>query len=145
MKNHYPLQGLHGTNYKAQASHLAMIVLLDMTLANLDKCCLNLGNISAVPSTLYRRTVEKCGGNMKGTVYSKPSCIQCEMTKMYLNQHKIKFETVDVFENEGVLEKIKSYGFQGMPVVVLDDNFANAWAGYNPDRLAELEKGNKYD
>nr|DAY42269.1 MAG TPA: glutaredoxin-like protein [Caudoviricetes sp.] len=82
---------------------------------------------------------------MKVTVYSKSSCIQCEMTKMYLDQHKIKFETVDVFETEGVLEKIKSYGFKGMPVVVLDDNFDNAWVGYNLDRLEELEKGNKYD
>lgn len=42
---------------------------------------------------------------MKVTVYSKPSCIQCEMTKMYLDQNKIRFETVDVFETEGVLEK----------------------------------------
>lgn len=80
---------------------------------------------------------------MKVTVYSKPSCIQCEMTKMYLDQNKIKFETVDVFETEGALEKIKSYGFQGMPVVVIDDNFENAWVGYNPDRLEELAKGNK--
>ncbi len=30
-----------------------------------------------------------------------------------------------------------------MPVVVLDDNFDNAWVGYNLDRLEELEKGNK--
>lgn len=80
--------------------------------------------------------------NLKVTVYSKPSCIQCEMTKMYLDQHKIKFKTVDVFETEGALEKIKSYGFKGMPVVVPDDNFDNAWVGYNLDRLEELEKGN---
>lgn len=82
---------------------------------------------------------------MKVTVYSKPSCIQCEMTKMDLDQHKIKYETVDVFESAGVLEKIKLYGFKSMPVVVIDDNFDNAWAGYNPDRLEALAKGNKYD
>lgn len=80
---------------------------------------------------------------MKVTVYSKPSCIQCEMTKMYLDQNKIKYKTVDVFETKGVLEKIKSYGFKGMPAVVLDDNFDNVWVGYNLDRLEELEKGNK--
>ena len=83
--------------------------------------------------------------DLKVTVYSKPSCMQCEMTKMYLDLHKIKFETVDVFEAAGVLEKIKLYGFKSMPVVVIYDNFDNAWAGYNPDRLEALAKGNKYD
>jgi len=73
---------------------------------------------------------------------SKVQYIQGDVSKLEDCQRIVK-ETVDVFENEGVLEKIKSYGFQGMPVVVLDDNFANAWAGYNPDRLEELEKGNK--
>ena len=58
---HYPLQGLHGINYKAQVSHLAMIVLMDMILANPDKCCLSSQKVNAVPSTLYRRKENKHG------------------------------------------------------------------------------------
>nr|DAS38482.1 MAG TPA: glutaredoxin-like protein [Caudoviricetes sp.] len=46
------------------------------------------------------------------TVYSKPNCIQCEMTKMWLNQNKIQFETVDVSEHPEKLEEIKLNGFQ---------------------------------
>ena len=69
------------------------------------------------------------------TVYSKPNCIQCEMTKIWLDQNKISYDTVDVIANPKELERIKSLGFKAMPVVTLDKNFNNAWAGFNVDRL----------
>lgn len=74
------------------------------------------------------------------TVYSKPNCIQCEMTKIWLDQNKILYDTVDVIEHPEVLEEIRSLGFQSMPVVTLDENFNNAWVGYNLDRLLELKE-----
>lgn len=74
------------------------------------------------------------------TVYSKPNCMQCEMTKMWLNQNKIPYDTVDVIANPKELEKIKLLGFQAMPVVTLDNDFNNAWVGYNLDRLIELKE-----
>ena len=74
------------------------------------------------------------------TVYSKPNCIQCEMTKMWLNQNKIQFETVDVSEHPEKLEEIKLNGLQQLPVVTLDKYFENAWSGFNVDRLEELKE-----
>nr|DAK49791.1 MAG TPA: NrdH [Caudoviricetes sp.] len=74
------------------------------------------------------------------TVYSKQNCIQCEMTKIWLNQNKIPYDTVDVIKNPEALEEIKSLGFKSMPVVTLDKNFDNAWVGYNLDRLLELKE-----
>lgn len=74
------------------------------------------------------------------TVYSKPNCIQCEMTKMWLTQNKIKFESVDVSEHPEKLEEIKLNGFQQLPVVTLDKYFENAWSGFNVDRLEELKE-----
>ena len=74
------------------------------------------------------------------TVYSKPNCIQCEMTKMWLNQNKIEFESVDVSEHPEKLEEIKLNGFQQLPVVTLDKYFENAWSGFNVDRLEELKE-----
>lgn len=73
-------------------------------------------------------------------VYSKPNCIQCEMTKMWLNQNKIQFESVDVSEHPEKLEEIKLNGFQQLPVVTLDKYFENAWSGFNVDRLEELKE-----
>ena len=74
------------------------------------------------------------------TIYSKPNCIQCEMTKMWLNQNKIQFESVDVSEHPEKLEEIKLNGFQQLPVVTLDKYFENAWSGFNVDRLEELKE-----
>ena len=79
------------------------------------------------------------------TVYSKPNCIQCEMTKIWLNQNKIPYDTVDVIENPEALEEIKSLGFKSMPVVTLDKNFDNAWVGFNLDRLLELIEENPFN
>lgn len=74
------------------------------------------------------------------TVYSKPNCIQCEMTKIWLDQNKIPYDTVDVIEHPESLEEIRLLGFKSMPVVTLDKNFDNAWSGYNLDRLLELKE-----
>ena len=74
------------------------------------------------------------------TVYSKPNCIQCEMTKIWLDQNKIQFESVDVSEHPEKLEEIKLNGFQQLQVVALDEHFDNAWSGFNVDRLEELKE-----
>lgn len=44
-------------------------------------------------------------------VYSKPNCVQCEMTKEFLKQNNVEFEEVNVFEEEEALELIKLHGF----------------------------------
>ena len=73
-------------------------------------------------------------------VYSKPNCIQCEMTKIWLDQNKIQYESVNVYDHPEKLEEIKLNGFQQLPVVTLDEYFDNAWSGYNLDRLEELKE-----
>lgn len=75
------------------------------------------------------------------TVYSKPRCMDCMYTKMYLDQNKIKYENVDIEANPGAFELLKHYGFTSLPVVVIDDEFSDpnkAWAGFQVDRLERL-------
>ena len=75
------------------------------------------------------------------TVYSKPRCIQCEMTKMWLNKNKIQFETVDIEANPGELELLRHYGWSSLPVVAIDDEFNDpdkAWSGFQIDKLEAL-------
>lgn len=75
------------------------------------------------------------------TVYSKPRCMQCEMTKMWLNQNKIEFESVDIEANPGAFELLKHYGYSSLPVVVIDDEFDNpdkVWSGFQIDKLESL-------
>ena len=45
-------------------------------------------------------------------VYSKPKCVQCEMTKEFLKQNKVEFEEINIEENEKALEQIKEIGLK---------------------------------
>lgn len=75
------------------------------------------------------------------TVYSKPNCIQCEMTKMWLKQNDIPFEAVDIEANPGALELLIHYGWQTLPVVAIDDEISDnskSWSGFQIDKLEAL-------
>ena len=75
------------------------------------------------------------------TVYSRPNCMQCEMTKMWLKQNDIPFEAVDIEANPGVLELLKHYGYSSLPVVAIDDELSDetkTWAGFQIDKLEAL-------
>ena len=75
------------------------------------------------------------------TVYSKPKCMQCEMTKMWLKQNKIEFENVDIEVNPGALELLKHYGYSSLPVVSIDDELSDeskTWAGFQIEKLEAL-------
>ena len=72
------------------------------------------------------------------TVYSKPKCVQCEMTKEFLKANNVKFEEVNVFEDEEALELIKLHGFQRLPVVTRNNSFDFAFSGFQIDLLDEL-------
>lgn len=75
------------------------------------------------------------------TVYSKPKCMQCEMTKMWLTQNKIPFETVDTESNPESLELSSHYGWQTLPVVAIDDEISDnskSWSGFQIDKLEAL-------
>lgn len=66
------------------------------------------------------------------TVYTKPSCVQCDMTKRWLNKNEIPYNTIDITEDAEALEMILSLGFLAAPVVISD---AGNWAGFQPDKL----------
>ena len=75
------------------------------------------------------------------TVYSKPRCMQCEMTKMWLTQNKIEFENVDIEANPGALELLKYYGYSSLPVVAIDDELSDeskTWSGFQIEKLEAL-------
>lgn len=72
------------------------------------------------------------------TVYSKPKCVQCEMTKEFLKQNNVEFEEVNVFEDEEALELIQLHGFQRLPVVTRNNSFDFAFSGFQIDLLDEL-------
>lgn len=69
------------------------------------------------------------------TVYTKPSCVQCDATKRHLKKLDLEFETVDITENQEAYDKIVAMGFQAAPVVITD---TDSWSGYKPDKINGL-------
>jgi len=69
------------------------------------------------------------------TVYTKPSCVQCNATYRALDAKGIEYEVRDVSEDVEALEHVKSLGYLQAPVVVTDEDH---WSGFRPDRIDEL-------
>lgn len=66
------------------------------------------------------------------TVYTKPSCVQCDMTKRYMDKNGIAYSTIDITENPEALDMILGMGFSSAPVVISGDL---SWAGFQPDKI----------
>jgi glutaredoxin-like protein NrdH len=66
------------------------------------------------------------------TVYTKPNCVQCNMTKKYLDDRKVEYSTVDITQDSEALDKIINQGFKAAPVVNAGSQW---WSGFQPDLI----------
>lgn len=75
-------------------------------------------------------------------VYSKPRCVQCNMTKDFLDRAGATYTTVDISQDLNALEAVKALGYMGAPVVIVNDNGDTRdekhWYGFRPDLLEEF-------
>lgn len=69
------------------------------------------------------------------TVYTKPSCVQCNATYRALGKHGIDHESVDISLDAQALEHLKALGYQQAPVVTSP---IGNWSGFNPGKIQEL-------
>ena len=65
-------------------------------------------------------------------VYTKPACVQCDMTKRYMDKNGIEYTTIDITQDQEALEMILKMGFSSAPVVISE---AGSWAGFQPDKI----------
>ena len=70
------------------------------------------------------------------TVFSKNNCIQCKMTKKFLEQHNVAFVEHNIDEQPEFVDELKANGFMATPVIQLPDG--NAFSGFRPDMLRGL-------
>lgn len=66
------------------------------------------------------------------TVYSTPNCVQCMMTKKFLDRFRVEYSAVDLSEDPVAHEMVKSLGYQAAPVVIAGDLH---WSGFRPELL----------
>lgn len=66
------------------------------------------------------------------TVYTKPACVQCDMTKKLLDKNGVTYTTVDITQDQEAYDKIIALGFMAAPVVITE---SDSWAGFNPEKI----------
>jgi len=72
----------------------------------------------------------------KVTVYSTPTCPYCEMAKDFLKEKGIKFEVVNVAEDQAAAKKIIDETKQmNVPVIQIDDDYV---VGFDEEQLTQL-------
>lgn len=69
------------------------------------------------------------------TVYTNPSCVQCDMTKKFLDKEGLPYEVVDLSQDKEALEMVRNLGFSSAPVVITD---SDKWAGFKLDKLKAI-------
>ncbi|RXZ51820.1 glutaredoxin-like protein NrdH [Agromyces binzhouensis] len=72
---------------------------------------------------------------MTVTVYTKPSCVQCNATYRALDSKGIEYEVLDLSQDESALAAVKELGYLQAPVVITDEGH---WSGFRPDKIDEL-------
>jgi len=71
------------------------------------------------------------------TVYTKPSCPQCDMTHKLLDRLGVDHDTVDVTTDPDAHAYVTGLGYASAPVVVVNDGEAH-WSGFRPEHLRGL-------
>lgn len=74
----------------------------------------------------------------KVTVYSLPSCVQCNQTKKLMDREGIDYLAVQLEERPDLAAKFKEEGLLQAPIVVVG-NDGRRWTGFRPDLIKELK------
>ncbi|HFH8586571.1 TPA: glutaredoxin-like protein NrdH [Streptococcus agalactiae] len=69
------------------------------------------------------------------TVFSKNNCMQCKMTKKFLDQHGADFEEINIDEKPEKIEYVKNLGFSAAPVIEAGNV---VFSGFQPSKLKEF-------
>jgi glutaredoxin-like protein NrdH len=52
-----------------------------------------------------------------------------------MDKLSIKYETVDITENQEAFDMLLAKGFKAAPVVITDND---SWAGFQPEKISDL-------
>ena len=81
------------------------------------------------------------------TVYSTPKCVQCKLTKGWLDERGITYRPVDLSQSPDDLAAVQALGYASAPVVIVNDNGdthdEKHWYGFRPDLLEEFTTNQK--
>ena len=70
------------------------------------------------------------------SVYTKPACVQCNAIVKAFDKAGISYQKIDVNDNPEARDYVLSLGYLALPVVHVSPTVH--WAGFRPDRVADL-------
>lgn len=68
-------------------------------------------------------------------VYTTPNCVQCRMVKKVLTDNNVKFESIDLSQDEKSMTMVKSLGYSAAPVVISDEDH---FAGFRLEKIKDF-------
>ena len=68
-------------------------------------------------------------------VYTKPACVQCNVTKKALDRAGLDYELVDISINDEARDYVMALGYLQAPVVEANGDH---WSGFRPERITSL-------
>jgi glutaredoxin-like protein NrdH len=71
------------------------------------------------------------------TVYTLPSCVQCDSTKRFLNKNLIEYKEINLSQDNNSMDFVRSLGYTAAPIVVSGED---SWSGFRMDKLNEIIK-----
>lgn len=71
----------------------------------------------------------------KITVFSKNNCMQCRMTKKFLEENKVDFIEINLDEQPEKIDYVKSLGVTSAPIIEAGDV---VFSGFQPTKLKEI-------
>ncbi|AEJ31139.1 MULTISPECIES: glutaredoxin-like protein NrdH [Leuconostoc] len=70
------------------------------------------------------------------TVYTKYNCVQCKMTKKFLEAQGVPFKEINIEDDTKYVEALKADGFRQTPVVSVAG--MPKFSGFRPDVLKKI-------
>lgn len=69
------------------------------------------------------------------TIYTLPSCPQCDTTKRFLTREGVEYKEVDLSNDAEATELVKQLGYASAPIVVAGESH---WSGFRIEKLRNL-------
>lgn len=69
------------------------------------------------------------------TIYSKNNCVQCKMTKRFLDTNHVEYREINLDEQPEFVDHVKNLGFNAAPVIQTADE---VFSGFQPAKLKKL-------
>lgn len=73
---------------------------------------------------------------MQVTVYTTPSCVQCNQTKKQFDKLGVPYDAIDLSQHPELTEQFKEDGLLQAPIVVVGQGIdSRRWSGFRLDKI----------